>query len=433
MPDIIGGPSNDEVISYSQYGALAPIDTHMQEWMPNFVAAMHNGKDDEIEKMLTLEDGHIYALPAIGLAYYTCGAAQFINTAWLEALNLSMPATVDGLYDVLVAFRDGDPNGNGLADEIPFSFDWSYAGQDIHLGGMYAWFGVSPGLLIVDGKVSYSPYQEDYKTLVSYLNKLWKDNLIDKEVFTQSGSTYAAKGVVNPSIYGVVGGWRKGLLFGEANYNDYEVLPALKCEETAMSGALRTHMGEGREWTFNRATVSAQSKNLEIALRWLDIFYDPFYGSQIADGHLGVHLFQREDGQFQEVPDSQIPSQYASRSEWKNYTMANSFPYYKSVDHATFLSTNALWAQEMNHQSEVYQNDYINDIIYPSYQLPSENERITSYATDIVSYVNEMFAQWVTGERDVNADWNDYLAHLEALGVSEYVAAYQAYYDRVMK
>ena len=103
------------------------------------------------------------------------------------------------------------------------------------------------------------------------------------------------------------------------------------------------------------------------------------------------------------------------------------------MDHCTFLSTNALWAQEMNHQSEVYQDDYINDIIYPSYQLPAENELIASYATDIVSYVKETFAQWVTGERDVDADWNNYLAHLETLGVKEYVAAYQAYYDRVMK
>lgn len=432
LPDIIGNPTNDDIITYSQYGALAQIDQYL-DYMPNFVAAMNNGKDDGIEKMLTLDDGHIYAFPAIGLAYYTTGAPEFINVAWLEQLNLPMPTTVDELFDTLMAFRDGDPNGNGAADEIPFSFEWAFSGQDSRIGGMYAWFGVSPDVIIVDGEVSFSPYKEDYKTMVQYFAKLWSENLIDKEVFTQNAATYSAKGTVMPSLYGVLGGWRKGLLFSEANYEEYDVLPAVRCPDTQMSGALRTHMGEGREWTFNRACVSAQTKNPEIVFRWIDIFYDPYYGSQIADGHVGEHLYQMEDGQLAEVPDSEIPSQYASRFEWKNFTMANAFPYYKHVDYATYLSTNALWAQEMNHQSEVYKDSYINDIIYPSYQLPSENELITSYSTDIQSYVKEMFAQWVTGERDVDADWADYIAQLEALGVNEYVAAYQSYYDRVMK
>ena len=55
------------------------------------------------------------------------------------------------------------------------------------------------------------------------------------------------------------------------------------------------------------------------------------------------------------------------------------------------------------------------------------------YETDIEEYAKEMFALWVTGERDVEADWEEYIAELERLGVKEYIAANQAYYDRVMK
>ncbi|GBG09321.1 hypothetical protein PAT3040_03965, partial [Paenibacillus agaridevorans] len=32
-------------------------------------------------------------------------------------------ATVDELYDLLVKFRDEDPNQNGVADEIPLTGD----------------------------------------------------------------------------------------------------------------------------------------------------------------------------------------------------------------------------------------------------------------------------------------------------------------------
>ena len=37
-----------------------------------------------------------------------------------DNLGLEAPTTVDELYDVLVAFRDNDPNGNGQKDEIPY-------------------------------------------------------------------------------------------------------------------------------------------------------------------------------------------------------------------------------------------------------------------------------------------------------------------------
>ena len=78
-----------------------------------------------------MPDGHIYTLPKfgeMGFTYdgdgkeYQIGAIpQFsaINTKWLEAVGMEMPTTVDELHDVLVAFKDKDPNGNGQADEIP--------------------------------------------------------------------------------------------------------------------------------------------------------------------------------------------------------------------------------------------------------------------------------------------------------------------------
>ena len=69
----------------------------------------------------------------------------------------------------------------------------------------------------------------------------------------------------------------------------------------------------------------------------------------------------------------------------------------------------------------------------PSYQLPEEYDLIASYEADIKSYAAEMFALWVTGEQDIETGWDSYLAEMERMGVKEYIAAYQAYYDRVMK
>ncbi|MCR5670222.1 MAG: hypothetical protein K6G10_04390, partial [Butyrivibrio sp.] len=48
-----------------------------------------------------------------------CGQILWINFTWLERLGLEVPKTTEELKEVLVAFRDMDPNGNGLNDEIP--------------------------------------------------------------------------------------------------------------------------------------------------------------------------------------------------------------------------------------------------------------------------------------------------------------------------
>lgn len=432
LPDVIFDVSNDEVLTYSALGALLPFDEY-KEYMPNFYAAMNDGRNDGIEKMLTLEDGHIYALPAIGLAYYTTGSPLFINATWLKKLGLEMPTTVEELEKVLIAFRDGDPNGNGVQDEIPMTFESFDLNIQPPNRMVYAWFGVMPELWIRDGVVNYGPYMNDYKTMVKYFSKLYAQGLIDKEIFTQNAVTYTAKGSMSPSVYGVFSAWRKGTCLGDQNYDEYEILPVQYCADTALSGAARTHMGEGREWSFNRAVVASTTENPELVCRWLDIFYDTYWGSQVADGYIGTHLYETESGQFAEVPADQIPEQYASRGEWKYYTMANIGPYYKAEEHCKDLATNAQWAVEMNSQSEAYADQYINEVMMPSYQLPEEHDRLASYETDIKSYVNEMFALWVTGEQDVEADWDNYIAELEKLGVKEYIATYQAYYDRVMK
>ena len=52
------------------------------------------------------------------------GQILWINYDWLLALNLSVPRTTKELEEVLLAFKNNDPNQNGIQDEIPlFEFD----------------------------------------------------------------------------------------------------------------------------------------------------------------------------------------------------------------------------------------------------------------------------------------------------------------------
>jgi putative aldouronate transport system substrate-binding protein len=52
---------------------------------------------------------------------------------------------------------------------------------------------------------------------------------------------------------------------------------------------------------------------------------------------------------------------------------------------------------------------------------------------DVTKYVNESTAAFLTGAKDIDADWDEYLRMLESLGVNTLLKNYQAAWDRVEK
>ncbi|MEF3307709.1 extracellular solute-binding protein [Paenibacillus sp. GYB004] len=56
------------------------------------------------------------------------GVFPMLRKDWLDKLNLKVPETMDQLFDTLKAFKDGDPDGNGKADTIPYSASAAYMG-----------------------------------------------------------------------------------------------------------------------------------------------------------------------------------------------------------------------------------------------------------------------------------------------------------------
>ena len=97
-----------------------------------------------------------------------------------------MPTTLAELKDVLIAFRDQDPNGNGIADEIPLTaradnlftgyFMNSFIATDF-VKGKYS--------RIEDGKVLFSANTEEFKESLTFMHELYEEGLIDPNAFTQ--------------------------------------------------------------------------------------------------------------------------------------------------------------------------------------------------------------------------------------------------------
>src|SRR5699024_6276735 len=190
-----------------------------------------------IEDSITTPEGDIYALPQVNECYHcTMPEKMWINKPWLDELGLDMPTTTDEFYEVMKAFKDEDPNGNGEADEIPL------AGMKNSWREKITGFLMTPFIYSdiheVGGEIIVPWDKPEWKEGLTYLNKMYEDGLIYEGSFTQDAEQFKKIGE-NPdeSILGAASA--ATLLYfvsvedtsEDSRMLDYEAVPPLEGPE----------------------------------------------------------------------------------------------------------------------------------------------------------------------------------------------------------
>ena len=121
-----------------------------------------------------------------------------IRQDWLDTLGLQMPKTQAEYVNVLRAFRDRDPNRNGLADEIPTGGRQGGRWMD-HLFNMYgvASYEGNPVWDIYNGQLTYSAVTQNMKDCLIFMRQLYQEKLMDNETFLNDQSAWNTKVVTN--------------------------------------------------------------------------------------------------------------------------------------------------------------------------------------------------------------------------------------------
>lgn len=198
-PDIFGFYYNSftdyEVYKYGKEGAFVDVAPYLKDYAPNIAKYL----EDRVTKaMNTTADGKVYTVPSgSALAkrsvnwHNTYNHWFSINKTWLDALDLDVPTTPNELLAVLRAFRDGDPNGNGAADEVPYA-EWTWAANWITAPwGVYA---NDQGVGIDNsGKVYYSIATEEAHQATTFWYTVRNESgLMDTSITGQMANNWAA-------------------------------------------------------------------------------------------------------------------------------------------------------------------------------------------------------------------------------------------------
>ncbi|SFH43578.1 putative aldouronate transport system substrate-binding protein [Lachnospiraceae bacterium NLAE-zl-G231] len=408
--------------------------------MPN-VAKMFEDHP-ELRVLSTDENGAIYGIPNYRSLWPRTNRVLYINKTWLDNLGLQVPTTMDELEEVLIAFKNEDPNGNGdTKDEIPLDF----SGFPTFMLGC---FGVpmmneSDGYFVEDGKVKNYRVDERYKTFMIWLQKLYGEGLINEEVITQDYSKFQslARGEGSTAKVGVTLGWESGDRFGTGVADQYLPLPALKPH--ADSDENEVYWGYYSDNnSVNAATValSANCKNKAEAVKFIDAFYAEDMGIQVLFGGMNdvdKCLQDNGDGTYTVLPpaDSSID---AGTWKWTN-SFADYSPYYIPDDMKDKLTMGEdmqrvleeripleATLDMMEEKCETYPAKFIT-------YTTDENSDLAMTQANINNIVDQTYSAWLTdSSRNIEEEWDAYVQSVYDIGLTQNLEIRQTAYERYL-
>ncbi|MGI6019023.1 MAG: extracellular solute-binding protein [Marvinbryantia sp.] len=457
LPDVFwnfgDGKSGNIVVQYADQGIFTPTEDLINNYVPSLKKILDDS--DKYWEEITAPDGHTYGFPYIEEMYglVLTPGPLLINKTWLDQLGLEVPTTVDEWVECMKAFRDGgDLNGNGEADEIPlaswfgatdtfgsynmfYRFTGAFGQADSYCGGnQYA-----DHLRMIDGKVTFTAMDEAFRKTAEFFNMLYNEGLIWNGSFEADESAAYHKSLIKEDVarIGCFGTWTDQEITNLDVHDEYVALPRLEGEAGKMG--FENNYSELQDSSNTAITVDCEFPHVVAAFMEYMVG-DPAISIQSNWGSVGYNYEIDENGIMRTPLDeqgryiAQVP-EYTDfgKARVNSTTCRGSMvvlnEYYETVVGYTYDAVQLLENQKTNGKDEIME-EY--ETIPRVMMTTEEIQRLTQIQPTVSDIVDRYINVWVT-EGVTDDNWNAYLGELEAAGVNDVIAIYQAAVDRNTK
>ena len=451
LPDafIYGGFTAAELADYGSQGVFMAMNDIIEEH--GYYTKQVFEQQDKLPGAYTALDGKMYTLPDINECYHCFYSMRaWINQTWLDNLGLEYPNTLEELCEVLRAFKEQDANGNGDPnDEIPMTGDaasWNAAIYPFLLNS-FLHYDTSNLSVKEDGTVIFTPIQEEFKEGIKYIAGMIAEGLIEKEALTQTSEQLLTKGsggdVSQIGVFTAACWWTAvSPDTGEGSRcREYVGLSPLEGPE-----GVRISPWSGTGVNMGNCVITTACEDPVPLFKMFDYMLSDEGTLRSQQGEEGVDYTLPEEGKtgINGKPALYFPIPTAvkggSGGEESTTCMPNVFPSNRTSDfrlgeQADYSDPETQWLQEprLYNESYKYFMPYADEsMMYPSaVNLTSEEaEKINFMSTQINDYVKENIVLFLAGEKDVDAEWDAYVAEFDNLNLDEYMELRQMAYTR---
>lgn len=446
IPDLLFNATLDS--DYTTYnGLFQDLSELIEKDAPNIQTMFEEEPDTKV--LATTMEGEIYGTPKFQGKWPETNTVMFINQTWLDNLGLKQPTTFTELEEVLKAFKEQDANGNGDAsDEIPMDYN-AYGGNNAWFNSAYSLTNLMGAMGIQltdwgtdayfaeDGTVKNYAVDERYKLFMKYLQNLYAEGLINENALTNDYSAFQSLSRGNENgdaSVGVVFGWEETDKFGETLASQYKALAPLDYDIDCAAGTYDTRWRNdftGLNMSANRVCMSAKCENQDAAMKFIDQFYDQTHSVESLFGGIS-------DGNIEQVDDTTynvLPPQDSETDAgtWKWTTaFADNGPMY--IRQAITLNMSQDMTNALNERT-VYTDTIAKattEDTYPQmfmkYSAEDQNAMAVAQA-NINNIIDNYWSLWMTGQSDIDADWDSYVESVDAAGLQDILKIRQTAFD----
>ena len=434
--------TKSDIMQYGvKEGVLLPITDYIDKYGNNMKRIFEY--NPSYRDRCVAPDGEIYGFARFSECYH-CSAYPkiYLRQDWMDKLGLKMPETTEELREVLRAFVNDDPNGNGKKDEIGMlgATTWNtmveYALMGMSFQTVKPDFWLSLG---ADGKsVEFSPSTDAYREGLRYIKSLYDEGLIDGASFTQKEDQLAQTVRTEPHVVGMYVCDHAGMGYDNndpVEAENYQILIPVAGPDGFRRQGQNANEGEVQGF---HAVITDVCKYPEAAFRLIDeFFYDDDYNMERKYGERGLGWDYCPEG-TKNVFGGDARYIVNSLTEDQNAEIGKgTMMVGPQADLAPFRLSMLPEVDDI-YQPGNYEQRITLDTQKVEQYIPKERLDYTvfipldmadDYAeiqTNLNSFVRMATVQFITGERDIETGWDQYLSELDSYRVDRYIEIYKA-------
>lgn len=407
-------------------GYILKLNDAIDKYAPNLKKYLKD--HPEVDKQIKTDDGSYYVFPFIrGDNVLKTYQGPIIRKDWLDELGLPVPTTIDEWYTALKAFKEK----KGVAAPLTFlGTPTTLFGLD---GGAFVGaFGVIKNFYLDNGEVKYGPMEPGYKEFLATFHKWYEEGLIDKNIATVDTKTMDSNMTSERSGASV---WNSGSGIGK-----WTPLLKEKNEKAQLVPAPYPVLKKGDKPMFGQkdfsyvpigsVAISANSKNVEAAVRMLDYGYSDEGHMFFNFGTEGTsYKLDKDYPKYTDVvmnnPDKLAPAQalalYARGGYNGPFVQDKRYieQYYRMSEQKDAIQ---IWSQT---DAEKYR-------VPPITPSPDESTELATIMNDVNTLVDEMSLKIILGLVPVDS-YDSYVAKMKELNIDRAIQIEKAALDRYNK
>ena len=349
----------------------------------------------------------------------------YVRKDWMDALGLSVPTTVDELYNLVEQMTKNNPDGR---TDIIGTTAW----DDGYFLAAFSKLASDPLQSVISCKLTRDYFDEGMKEFYRFRNKLYNNGLVHPEYYALPTDDYISY-IVNGNMatfedhVGANIDSRLGYALPtlRKNYPDADLVAIPPLKNIWDNKQYSTTYSEGGLIAFCPKT--ADEETVEACVTYLDWMCTKEGGFTLYHGFEGEHFEYDEDG----VPVVIDPDYNTADKDWirGDLFLTGNAGYFETVDDFNKATAKQYPGYEdhfIADQEYALVGDHIEDIDDSLYTSPSQ----AKLAADINLVRDEWLVKVITcPEGEFEANWDSFMAALKDAGVETINEERTAYFS----